>query len=251
MKFNHKLIIQLFTVVILAGSLKAFYSTANVNEVRWILAPTTYLVELATGERFTFEAYSGYMNDERSFVIAGSCSGVNFLITAFLVLTLGTLLRDGSRNVQWRYFVFAASAAFLTTIVANTVRICIALQMRRADPDLLWLNPDQIHRFEGIVVYFGFLLLLFVVSESLRAGNRSISRVSSSPLRSLLFPLVIYYSTTLGIPVANAAYRRTPLTTDFREHLFFVFLIPLVLAAILLVVKTVGNRRADSFRRMA
>ncbi len=249
MKTNTIKVIHISVVLLIAGSMKAFYSSANVNELRWILAPTTYLVELVTGQGFVFEAYTGYMNDERSFVIAGSCSGVNFLITAFLVLTLSTLLRERAQNVRWRFIVYAAAAAFVTTIVANTVRICIALQMRQADADLLWLNPDQLHRFEGIVIYFGFLLLLFVAIESLR--NRSRSRVSGWRLRGLLLPLLIYYSTTLAIPVTTAVYRGTPLTADFREHLFFVFIIPLVLAAILLAVRSVVNRGDSSLSRIA
>ncbi len=249
MKTNTIKVIHISVVLLIAGALKVFYSTANVNELRWILAPTTYLVEIATGQRFTFEAYTGYMNGERSFVIAGSCSGVNFLITAFLVLALGTLLRDWKQKVRWIFIVYASLAAFLATIVANTVRICIALQLRRTDSQLLWLNPDQLHRFEGIVVYFGFLLLLFVASESLR--NRSDSRVAGGRLRGLLLPLLIYYSTTLAIPVANSVYRCTPLTADFREHLFFVFIVPLVLAAMLLAVRSVVNRGDGSLSRVA
>ncbi len=248
MKPNYTKVIQLSVVLAIAVSLKAFYSLANVNELRWILAPTTFLVELVTGQIFTFEAYSGYMNGERSFLIAGSCSGVNFLITAFLVPALDTLLRDRSEKVGWMFIVYAALAAFVTTIVANTLRICIALQMRQADPDLLWLNPDQLHRFEGIVIYFGFLLLLFVASESLR--KRSV-RESGWQLRGLLLPLVIYYSTALAIPVATAVYRRTPLTADFREHLFFVFLIPLVLVGIFLAVRSLANRDDGSLHRLA
>ncbi len=249
MTTNTSKVIHISVALLIAVSLKTFYSSANVNELRWILAPTTYLVELATGNTFTFESYSGYMNEERSFLIAGSCSGVNFLITAFLVLALGKLLRDRAQKVRWTFIVYAALVAFLTTIVANTVRICIALQMRRADPELLWLNPDQLHRFEGIIVYFGFLLLLFVASESLR--NRSGFRVSGWRLRGLLLPLFIYCSTTLAIPVANAVYRRTPLTADFREHLFFVFVIPLVLVAIFLFVRSVVDRSDGSLSRIA
>ena len=250
MNINKRLVAQLFTVLLIAGSLKVFYSTANVNDLRWILAPTTYLVEIATGQRFTFEAYTGYMNDERSFVIVGSCSGVNFLITAFLVLAIGRLLGDRTQKVQWTFIVYAATAAFLTTIVANTVRICIALQMRQADLNLVWINPDQLHRFEGIVVYFGFLLLLFVAAERLRGTNRRGHEMSRSKLRSLIFPLLIYYSTTLAVPVANFVYRGTTLTADFREHLFFVLLVPLVLAAIFLLVSSAGNRGSRSFGRV-
>jgi len=56
--------------------------------------------------------------------------------------------------------------AYLVTLVANTARISIALQMERTE--VSWLNPAQLHRFEGVFIYFAFLLLLFVVSENIR-----------------------------------------------------------------------------------
>ena len=47
-------------------------------------------------------------------------------------------------------------------------------------------------------------------------------------LRRSVFPLLIYYATTLAIPLTNA-YRSGHLALDFREHAFFVLLTPLLL----------------------
>ena len=52
---------------------------------------------------------------------------------------------------------------------------------------------DQLHRFEGVFIYFGFLLLLFVVSEKMSAGK------TSGSLR-LSLPLIVYYAIALGLP---------------------------------------------------
>src|SRR5689334_5204226 len=73
---------QLAVVVLCALALKFYYSTATPNELRWILAPTTALVELLSGRSFEFESFTGYMSSDHTFVIAVSCAGVNFLITA-------------------------------------------------------------------------------------------------------------------------------------------------------------------------
>ena len=67
-----KQLAQLIVVLLCALTLKQYYSTANVNELRWILAPTTVLVELVSGSRFEFESYAGYINSDRSFVIAAN-----------------------------------------------------------------------------------------------------------------------------------------------------------------------------------
>jgi len=68
------------------------------------------------------------------------------------------------------------------------------------------------------VVYFGFLLLLFVLTEKRNATpNR----------RLVLFPLGIYYATTLGIPLLNGSYKQG---IAFWEHSLFVLALPLMLA---------------------
>lgn len=213
-------IIQFFTVFLIAGGLKLYYSTASVNGLRWVLAPTAFLVELFTSETFAFESYAGYMNGDHSFLIAASCSGVNFLITAFLMLAL---VRFWKQRTEWVWTIIpsAFAAAYMATIVANTVRIVVSLRLHRMGPGMIWINPEQMHRFEGIFIYFGFLLLLFVVSGGLDGTANRISL-----LRRSFIPLLIYWLITLGIPVAGGAFSNV---TGFWEHFLFVLLTPLIL----------------------
>src|SRR5262245_28542399 len=89
-------IAQCIFVLVCASTLKLYYSAASANQLRWILAPTTALVELVSGASFEFESHAGYMSGDRSFLIASSCAGVNFLITAFLMLSMRKLL--GARS---------------------------------------------------------------------------------------------------------------------------------------------------------
>jgi hypothetical protein len=44
---------------------------------------------------------------------------------------------------------------------------------------------------------------------------------------ALLFPLGIYYATTLGIPLLNGSYRQG---IPFWEHFAFVLVLPLIIA---------------------
>jgi exosortase K len=245
-------------VLLCGAGLKYFYSTTSVNQLRWILAPTSALVELISGQSFQFESHAGYINSDHSFLIAASCAGVNFLITAFLMLALGHLWRNRSQRLSWKFVPYAALIAYLVTLMANTVRITTALQLRSMRVESGLLSPGQLHRFEGIFIYFGFLLLLYVISDFLSgatppdaaepgvkrkclAGNtgalifgtqtRTVALQSLHPrprrpvtFQRCLFPLIIYYGTTLGIPFLNGAFRQA----DFWEHSAFVLLIPLV-----------------------
>jgi exosortase K len=213
-------IAQWVVVLLCAFTLKLYYSTASANQLRWILAPTTAFVELVSGTAFEFESHAGYISTDRSFLIAPACAGVNFLITAFLMLSIRKLLSARSRNIAWAFIPAALLIAYVVTLVANTARISIALRLQRTPAEISWLNHDQLHRFEGIFIYFGFLLMLFVISE------RRSSATTSSVLRQSCFPLFVYYATALGIPLANGAYRQG---RDFWEHSLFILLIPVLL----------------------
>ena len=130
-------------------------------------------------------------------------------------------------------------AAYATTIVANTVRIAVSLRVHRMGPEMIWINPDQLHRFEGIFIYFGFLLLLFAVSESLYARQTQQSTDRFFLLRRSFLPLLIYWVVTLGVPVANGAYHQG---AGFWEHSIFVLLTPLVLVLPLAVFQFLKGR---------
>jgi len=218
-RFNWNRIAQWAVVLLSALALKQYYSSASANQLRWILAPTTLLVEIVSGASFEFESYAGYISSDRSFLIAPSCAGVNFLITAFLMLSAKKLLRDRSQAVAWGFIPAAALIAYLVTLAANTVRIALALRLDSL-PEISFLNSNQLHRVEGIFVYFGFLMLLLAVSEKTGAGK------TSGLLRQAFFPLLLYYTTMLAIPLANGGYRQG---SGFLEHSVFVLLIPLLL----------------------
>lgn len=232
---------QFLVVVFCAAAVKLCYSTASVNQLRWILAPTTVLVELVSGSHFEFESHAGYMSGDRSFIIAASCAGVNFLLTSFLLLSLGKLWRERSQDKGWRFIPWSALWAYLATLVANTVRISTALRLRRMPFETDWLSPNQLHRVEGILIYFGFLLLLFTASEKMSLDEKLSSENASGLFRLPFCPLLFYYATTLGIPLADGAYHQG---ADFWEHALFVLLTPLILFLPLAALRLYRDQRS-------
>jgi exosortase/archaeosortase family protein len=186
-------------------------------------------------------------------VIAVPCAGVNFLITAFLLLTLRRLWRERFQNVSWSMIPVAAVLAYVATLIANTARIWLALELRARSVEVSGLTNNQLHRLEGIVVYFGFLLLLFVLVERFDS-RRSLSLNASVPVeleprtqlslaRLPAFPLLVYYAVTLGIPLANGGYRQG---STFWEHSIFVLVLPVLFVAPLAACyawRRIHNRR--------
>jgi exosortase K len=248
---------QFVAVLLCALLVKFYYSTASVNELRWILAPTAAMVEFISGKSFAFESHTGYMSSDHTFVIAASCAGVNFLITAFVMLSLRRLWRDRAEKISWGFFAAMALVAYFATLLANIVRISTALLLLQM-PLEIGLSPNQLHRFEGIFVYFGFLLLLFLVSERFTCGgaknkermpSRSLAKANRlERLRGALFPLLIYYAVTLCIPLVNGAYRRGG---EFREHALFVLLTPLLLLLLVLVSRFSAAKVSKSMGRIS
>lgn len=223
---------QLAIVALCAFALKHYYSTATANELRWILAPTTSIVELLSGRSFQFESYTGYMSSDHTFVIAVPCAGVNFLITAFVMLALRRLWEGRFAGIRWRFLPTSMAVSYVATVITNAVRICVALEIQRRSVEVNWLTANQLHRLEGIVVYFGFLMLLFVLME--RKNSR----------KMWVFPLAIYYAMTLGVPLVNGSFNRV----GFWEHFGFVMVLPLVLMLPVLIVRFVRQDLHDVSR---
>ena len=227
---------QFLVIILCALALKLHYATASANQLRWILGPTTSLVEFFNGSSFQFESYAGYMSSDQKFLIAASCAGVNFMVTAFLMLALRALLRDRSSVLSWRVIPVYAGFAYVTTIIANTVRICVALWLKRVPDDVRWLSWSQLHRIEGIIIYFGFLLLLFVLTE------KDGSQKSTEFVRKMGFTLIVYYSMTLIIPLLNGSHR----DRGFFEHSVVVLVLPLIMVGALVASRSLWPKLRQS-----
>ena len=231
-KLGLHLILKLSVILLVAFALKYHYSTASVDELRWILAPTTFLVEAITGINFDFESRAGYMSTDNTFLIAVSCSGVNFLIIAFLLATLIPIWR--SQNLLWRTIPVSMLVAYASALIANTTRIIIAMALQKHDVTFAGFGAGDIHRIEGIVVYFVFLFVLFVAIEKRGALD-------------LKYLLAIYYAVTLGIPLVRGSF----LEYDaFWKHFGYVLIIPLAIVIPFLVFRIAKRKLLRSSSRV-
>jgi exosortase/archaeosortase family protein len=167
------------------------------------------------------------MSSDHSFLIAASCAGVNFMIASFLMLSLRKLISNRSQSVSWWFIPKVAAICYFTTLVANTVRICIALEMQKGLRQIDQLNFNQMHRLEGVLVYFAFLLMLFLITETAHSKSLPVR------VRQLCFPLSIYYVTTLLLPFLNGAFRYS---RAFWEHSVFVLVVPLFVSLFVLAL---------------
>jgi len=152
-------LIIIAAAVLIAWGVKHHYSGAPVENLRWILRPTTRLVSVVTGERFTWQAGEGYVSRNRLFLIEKSCAGINFMVAALGMLAIAFAHRARPGGIAFGILGGSLLASYSAAVLINAVRIAIAMWLAAHPGSFPALIPD-VHRVEGIIVYFGGLMLL-------------------------------------------------------------------------------------------
>lgn len=153
--------VLLVAAALTAWGLKRHYADASPDDLLWILSPTAWLVGVTTRATFVFQPGEGYLSREHLFLIEKSCAGVNFMIAAFGMLVYARFHRIGSAITAARLLGVSLLAAYLTAVVVNAVRIALAIWLAAHPAATSAFSAADVHRFEGICVYFGGLVLLY------------------------------------------------------------------------------------------
>jgi exosortase K len=157
----------LAAVALIAFGMKRHYADARADDLRWILSPTAQVVGAITGTTFTRQPQEGYFSRDRLFLIEKSCAGINFMIAAFAVLTLALLHRVGSGLSAAQVLGVSVVASYAATVVINALRIAIAMWLAGHPFSGSTFSAADVHRVEGITVYFGGLVLLHELAQRL------------------------------------------------------------------------------------
>ena len=147
--------------------MKRHYADARADDLRWILAPTAEIVGLITGTAFEAAPGEGYLSRERLFLIEKSCAGINFMAAAFAMLVLASLHRARSAVAGAGVLGASLLASYLAALIVNAVRIAIAMWLAAHPIAASTLTSAEVHRLEGIAVYFGGLVLLYELARRL------------------------------------------------------------------------------------
>ncbi len=257
-KLKHRLLnnsVYYFLVLLAAWGLKYHYSRAGSEELAWVLAPTAGLVELISGVQFENEAHTGFVSQGYRIIIAPACAGINFLIIAFCMATFSGLHVFGSRRSKLFWLGTGFLSAYLLTIVVNAIRIMVSIYSYRADIQGGWLTASRVHRLEGIVIYFFFLSLFYMII------NKTIYRICDRAAAPLpvsvrpdfiqtdygsrvcagLIPLCWYALITLGLPLVNGALQQDAIR--FAEHSAMVLAVSSAVSGAVILVRIVLIRR--------
>ena len=161
----------LTAAALIAWALKRHYADASADDLSWILTPTARLVGVMTGATFTLERGEGQFSREHLFLIEKSCAGVNFMIAAFGMLVFTLFHRVGSVVSGAKVLVTSLAASYVTAVIVNAVRLAVAMWLAAHPAVLPTVSAASVHRVEGIVVYFGSLVLLYELAQHLDRGR--------------------------------------------------------------------------------
>ncbi len=208
----------LTVAALVAWGLKRHYADARADDLWWVLSPTARLVEVMTGVTFNPIAGEGYFSRDRLFLIEKSCAGINFMIAAFGMLVFVLLHRVGPGMSGARVLGVSLLGSYAAAVLVNAGRITIAMWLAAHPIAPSTFSAADVHRIEGIAVYFGGLVLVYYLAQRLDRG--------AVALRQTALPLTAYYAVTLGLPLANGA---AGSGAPFLEHAVVVLVVPPVL----------------------
>ena len=157
----------LAVAALIAFAMKQHYAGARADDLAWILTPTAQLVGAVAGTTFALQPGEGYLSRERLFLIEKSCAGINFMIAAFGMLTIALLPRVGAAPSAARVLGVSLLASYCAAVLINAARIAIAMWLAAHPLARSTVSAAAVHRIEGIVVYFGGLMLLYELAQQL------------------------------------------------------------------------------------
>lgn len=216
-------------------AIKIFYRTADSDQLTWILAPTTWWVQILSGIPFEKAVQVGYVSHEYRFIIAPSCSGVRFLLTVFVMMIFSFAHRMDSMRSKVCWFGISAVFSYIATIFVNGIRITISIYLPLVlaghGYESARMTAEQLHTVIGTTVYFSMLFIIYNLAgrwcRRFLIGRQTMQRNLSGHLWT---PVFWYVVMVLGVPALGRWYRN-----DWAGFWQYAALVAAVCIAIMLV----------------
>lgn len=240
--------------VLITAGLKYFYSRAGCEALRWVLAPTARWAGALSGLSFSYLPDMGYVNEAHRFLIAASCSGLQFMIITIATLIFSLAHRMKTPRQRMGLIGMSLLSAYFVTILVNGLRITLAIYLPavilQGNTPGGWLTPDRLHTLIGIAVYFTALCLIYRMADhAVRLMNNETGEaencaglphaggMAAALIRNLLPPAFWYFFIALCVPFLNGAYEKN--AGGFTEYASLIILCSGIIAALLSAVTAV------------
>lgn len=153
--------------------LKFGFTLADHNSLTFLLKPTDKLVGLLTGSQSVYISDNGYFHEHLNIIIDKSCSGFNFWILCYLLITYMTVKHFDKSIHKFLTIPTALFVAYVLTIFVNTSRIFASIIVQVQADKFLPARPHLIlHEIVGIITNLTFLILAYLLIEKYLINKR-------------------------------------------------------------------------------
>lgn len=230
--------IYYLTGFLILFALKLFYSRADCDMLKWILAPTARWVSILSHIPFWYEPGMGYVNYGLKFVIASSCSGVSFMIITIATLIFSFVHRFATPQKKAGWIIGSIGFSYLYTVFINGLRIILAvyipLYLEKINFYSRCLTAARLHTLIGTAVYFTALLTIYNITGHL------FQRTSAW---KYLSPVFWYFFMVLGIPLLNRAYSKD--SVKFTDYAVLITITCTAIALFFMLLTKCRFRKQD------
>ena len=191
-----------------ALAIKYHYSIATAADLDWMLRPLSLLLEWSSGHPFHRNSLDEWVSESADVRLVKACAGINFLLMSLMAWAwvFRPDRREDADVPTWLagqiLLVFAVIvAAWTTSLLANTLRILVAMNLPA--------HGDGLHRLIGMLIYVPLLSL------QLHLGDRGNWKAA------LAGPVILYLLLMALVPVLTGNAFNNP--GQFVEHLLYLF----------------------------
>lgn len=195
----------------LAVACKLAYANATPAGLRWVLAPSCGVAARLGGLRFEWDPGEGFVCHGARMVVGPACAGVNFLVACALALYFTTERAAPGLRAKLAACAASFAGAYLTTALANGLRIALAARLGDADVLAKMADHAAVHRLIGVVVYAAALLAVCALVSDLVARPRG-----GGAARRIAIPTLSYLGVALVLPLCHRALGHA--APGLREH---------------------------------
>lgn len=151
-----------FLVIALVVLLKLIYPYLDAGQLTFLLKPTSQIIELLFNTNPIFETNTGYYHPELNIEIDRSCSGFNFWMIVFLMITFLLLKHINEERKRLLTIPGLLIVTYFMTILVNSSRIVISLIIHNKTDSLFHFQPNWLHEAIGSFVYLFFLISIYL-----------------------------------------------------------------------------------------
>lgn len=143
--------------------LKLKFATAQTDDLIFILYPLSTLVDYLTGLSSSYVSNHGFLYHSLDIIIDKSCSGYNYWMISFGMLAVLSMHYFETSRQKLMVVLFCFIGAFFFMITVNAFRIYALILIH----DFPISGTNLVHEGMGILMYFTFLLILYIIVENL------------------------------------------------------------------------------------